>query len=120
MCQSHVISQNPDEPTRLSNQRLDTSLEGGRVGTDDVLDLFAALEQNESGHGTDAQLGRDVAQLVDVDLIELGLAVGIAELLDLGGDGLARPAPGCEAVENDGLLGVDDLLIELSTAGSGG
>jgi hypothetical protein len=109
----------PPECTNLTDQRLNPSLESGRVGADDVLDLLAVLEEHEGGHGADAELGGDLAHLVDVDLVELGLRVVLAELGDLGRDRLARAAPGREAVEHNGLLGVDHLLLELGLAAAG-
>lgn len=83
---------------------LDGSLQRGRVGADNLFDLLAALEEHEGGHGTHAQVGGHIAQLVDIDLVELGVGVLLAELGDLGGDGLAGTAPGGEAVEDDELL----------------
>jgi hypothetical protein len=101
---------------QLRNQSLDASLQGGRVRTDNIGDLLAVLEEHEGGHGTDTELGGNVGELIDVDLVELGLGVGLGELLNLGGDGLAGTAPRSKAVEDDGLLGVEDLLLELSLA----
>ena len=77
------------------------------------VELLAVLEEKESGHGTDTELGSNLGQLVDVDLVELGVGVLVAELLDLGGDGLARTAPGSEAVNDDVAGGLaKDLLVE--------
>lgn len=93
---------------------LDGSLESGRVGTDNLSDELAVLVDVEGRHGTDANVGSDVGQLVNVDLVEGGVGVLLAEFLDLGSDGLARTAPGGEEVDNgDTLAG---LLGELSLA----
>ena len=79
---------------------LDGRLEGLGVCADDLGDLLAVLEQQEGGHGADAEFLRDVVRLVDVDLVELGLRVLFGELGHRGRDGLARPAPRREAVEH--------------------
>lgn len=42
--------------------------------------------------------------------------MGLAELLDLRGDGLAGTAPGGEEVDEHGLGGVDDLGLPVSLA----
>jgi hypothetical protein len=104
---------------------LDGRLEGLGVGADDLADLVAVLEEEESGHGADAELLRNVGDLVDVDLVEARVGVGAGEpgssvsnaytrvekgenvLDDLRGDDLARAAPGGEAVEDE--KGVLDL-----------
>lgn len=115
---------------------LDGSLDGRRVGTNDLGDLLAVLEEEESWHGADTQLLRDIGELVNVDLVELdtrvflcksaqALAADLSErsaeehhLLDnLGCDDLAGTAPNGEAVDDVkavlaifGLLLLDDLL----------
>ena len=90
---------------------LDSGLQRPLIRAHDLADLLAVLEEQERRHGADAELLRDVADLVDVDLEELGVRVLLAELDDLGRDDLAGPAPGGEAVEHDeGLgVGVEDL-----------
>lgn len=83
-------------------------LEGPLVGTDDLADLFAVLEEHKGGHGADAELLGDVGDLVDVDLVKVDLVLELGrlgELDDLGGDDLARSAPGREAVDDDELAG---------------
>ena len=37
-----------------------------------LADLLAVLEQHKSGHGADAELLRDVGDVVDVELVEAG------------------------------------------------
>lgn len=44
--------------------------------------------------------------------------MGNAELLDLRANGLARTAPGGEEIDENGLLGVHNLLGPFSLAGS--
>lgn len=97
---------------------LNGSLQSRRVGTDNLGNLLAALEQQESGHGADAQLLGNVRHGVDVELDERGVGVGLAELVDLGGHGLARTAPGCEGVEDDELV-TGDGALEFGFAGGG-
>jgi hypothetical protein len=87
----------------LSNVLFDGSLKRRRVGTNNFVDLLAVLEEHESGHSTDTELSSNVSELVDVDLVELGVLefrLG-AEFLEDGRDSLARTAPGCGAVDND-------------------
>lgn len=98
-----------------------THLESRGVGTDDLLDLVAALEDDEGGHGADADLLGDLGLLVDVDLEEVDLLAGggVRDLLEDGADGLAGAAPGRPEVDDGGLLAVDDLL-ELLVAGDCG
>lgn len=87
------------------------------VGADDiVLESLSILVEEERRHGPNAQFGGKFRQGVDVELVELGLEVGFAELSDPGSDGLAGTTPGGKAVDYDKLLGVDNLLLEFSLA----
>jgi hypothetical protein len=54
---------------------LDGSLEGLGVGADNLSDLVATLEQQEGGHGADAELLCDIGDLVNVELEEAGVGV---------------------------------------------
>jgi len=58
---------------------LDGGLEGLGVGTDNLSNLLAVLEEQEGGHGTDAELLGDLGELVDVDLEEACLSVLVGE-----------------------------------------
>lgn len=58
---------------------LDSGLESGGVGTNDLADLGAVLEEEESGHGADGLLLGDLGDLVDVDLVEAGVGVVVGE-----------------------------------------
>ena len=100
---------------------LDRGLERPLVGADNLADLLAVLEEQKGRHGADAELLRDVADLVDVDLVEPGLRVLVAELGDLGRDHFTRPAPGGEAVEHDerALGRRDDLRVVVGLAVQG-
>ena len=91
------------------------------VRADHLRDLLPALEQQERRHGPDPQLLRHVARLVDVDLEELGAAVGLGHGCDFGGDHLARAAPGRKAVEHDErvFVGVHDVGLVGGEAAQG-
>lgn len=58
---------------------LDSGLKSGGVGTDDLADLLAVLEEEESGHGADGVLLGGLGDLVDVDLVEAGVGVVVGE-----------------------------------------
>ena len=49
------------------------------VGTNDLTDLFAVLEEQESRHGADSELLSDIWDLVDIELVEAGLGVSVGE-----------------------------------------
>lgn len=80
------------------------------------LNAFSILKQEERRHSAHAQIRRRVGQVVDVDLVELDRGVLGGELGDLRGDGLARAAPGGEAVDDDGVFGVDDFFFKFGVA----
>jgi hypothetical protein len=54
---------------------LDSRLEGLGVGADDLGDLLAVLEEQEGGHGADAEFLCDVGDLVHVELEEARVGV---------------------------------------------
>lgn len=58
---------------------LDSGLESGRVGANDLADLLAVLEEEESGHGADGLVLGDLGDLIDVDLVEAGVGVVVGE-----------------------------------------
>lgn len=64
--------------TRKTNLHvlLDGGLESSGVGTNDGSNLLTILEEDESGHGADAELLSDLGDLVDIDLVEAGAGVG--------------------------------------------
>lgn len=101
----------------LSSDLGDGSTDSRGVGATDGVDQLAVLVEEEGGHSRDTVVSGDVGEVVDVDLVELDVVVGLAELVDSGGDGLARTAPLSEEVDDDGLLGVgNEGLVLLSTA----
>lgn len=63
----------------LSVVLLDGGLEGDRVGADDLADLLAVLEDEESGHGADVVVLGGLGDLVDVNLVEAGVGVVVRE-----------------------------------------
>ena len=95
---------------------LDGSLEGGRVGADDLADLLAVLEDEESGHGADGVLLGGLGDLVNVNLEEAGVGVVVGELDDLRSDDLAGTAPGGEEVD-DHHAGLVEGGIEVGLGG---
>ena len=103
----------PNQRTYLCKQLLETSLDRRGVGAADGFNFLPVLQEEESGHGRDAVLRSDLLQLVDVDLVELDVGMGLAQLLNLRSDGLAGPAPLSEEIDKDGIGGIKDLGLEL-------
>lgn len=83
---------------------LDQGLQFGGDSANDLVDLLAVLEQEKGGHGPDAVLLGDRGLLVDVNLEVVDVWVLLGPLSDLGGDGLARTAPGGVEVYEDDLM----------------
>lgn len=100
----------------LLNKLLDPSLQRRRISSHNITLFLPTLVQQECGHSADANVRRRLSQLVDVNLVELGLRVLEAQLGDFGSDGLARAAPGRVAVDDDGVLGLDDLFLVFRVA----
>lgn len=61
---------------------LNGSLESRWVGTNNLTDLVAVLEEQESRHGADGQLLRDLWELIDVDFVEFGGGEFVGESVD--------------------------------------
>lgn len=74
---------------------LDGGLEGLGVGTDDLADLLAVLEQDEGGHGADAEFLGDLGDLVDIELVEAGVGVRVGEPFFGGGFFVSLLFPFC-------------------------
>ena len=70
------------------DSRLDLLLQLGGIGTDELIDLFAVLENDESGHGADAVFLSELSQLVDVDFEEMCIGIPLGEFHDLGRNSL--------------------------------
>lgn len=90
---------------------LDGSLELSDVGTNNGLNLFTILEEDEGRHGRNGVLSGDIGALINVDLVEVGTSVNTGKLLNDGADHLARAAPGGVEVDN-GKSGEGDFLLE--------
>jgi len=90
---------------------LDGGLEGLGVCADNLGDLVTTLEQEECGHGADAELLSDIRDLVDVELVEACLVICVGELDNLGSNHFTRAAPCRKAVkDHEGLLVVHRLV----------
>lgn len=103
----------------LCKDSLETSLDGRGVGTLDLLDALALVVEVEGRHGRDTVGSSNLGEVINVDLVELDVAVGLAHLLDGGGDGLAGTAPGGVEVNDDGTGGFGDLGLVVLDAGNG-
>ena len=101
----------------LFKDSLDASLDGSRVSTLNLLLALTTLVEVEGRHSRDTVGSSDLRELIDVDLVELDAGVGLAELLEGRGDGLAGTAPGGVEVDDDGAGGVSDLFLVLGDAG---
>jgi hypothetical protein len=87
------------------------------VRSNNLLNLLALLEEQEGGHGTDAEFLCDVVDLINVNLVEAGVFKLLGHLGYLGRNDFARTAPGSEAVENDkGISRVSEGLLEVRFA----
>jgi hypothetical protein len=95
---------------------LNQPLECRRVGANELIDLLAALEYQESRHGADAKLHAELGNVVDVELGEVNAAVLVGPLADDGRDHLARTAPLGKGVEDDNVV-VREGRLEVGRAG---
>lgn len=89
-----------------------TYLKSLRVGTEDLLDVLAVLEEDKGGHGFDTDLSGDLLLSIDVDLVEAELVASgrLGNLFEDGTDDPAGTAPGGPEVDDDGLVTVDEGL----------
>ena len=84
------------------------------IVSDPLTDQLTALEDEERRDAADAEAGRDLRVLVDVELGHLGLAlVLVGELIDERSDLLARTTPRRREVDEDGDVGLEDQLVEV-------
>jgi len=109
----------------LTSDLINRSLQCWWVGTNNLRDLLAVLEDNECWHGTDAKLLCYIWDLIHIDLDEFRIWVCLGELDNLRSDNFARPTPGCEAVENDNAVIFEDgrkliLVSDIVNTHSGG
>lgn len=87
-CNSHAHMHPPPNPYQDKqtpnlflnlNRTLDSRQERLGVRTHDLLDLLLVLEDQEGGHGADAELLRNFRDLVDIELDEVGVGEVIGE-----------------------------------------
>lgn len=74
-------------------------VDGRLVGADNFTDLLAVLEDDERGHGADAELLRHVRHFVHVDLVEAHTGVLVRQFGNVGSDHLAGAAPGGKTID---------------------
>lgn len=91
-------------------------LDGVLIGADDLGNLLAVLEDDEGGHGADAELLRHVGHLVDVELVEAHAGVLVGELGNDGRDDLARAAPRGKAINQQWRWILDRRVVFVSAA----
>src|SRR6478735_5241403 len=84
-----------------------------RLGADDGLDDLATLVHLHRGDGGDLVLRSGLRVLVDIELDDLDL-VGVlgGDLVEDRADGATRTAPLSPEVHQNGLLAVEDVLLE--------
>lgn len=78
-CRTRLFAHAEDLRNLCVDVGLDGSLESLGVGTDDLSNLVAVLEEEEGGHGANAEFLCDVRDLVDVKLEEAGAGVCAGE-----------------------------------------
>jgi len=83
----------------------DSVEDGRRVGTDDIGDLVAVLEQVECGHGAHTEFLGNIGYLIHIDFVEGHVGELFREFNKLGCDDLARTAPRSEGINDDETLG---------------
>lgn len=89
-----------------------TYLELGRIRADDRVDLLAILEKDKGRHGTNTDFLRDLALLIDIDLVEADLLASgrVRDLFKDGADHLARATPRRPEVDDHNLVTASHLL----------
>src|SRR5204862_6318241 len=87
-------------------------VERARPRADHGLLRLTVLEEDRGRDREDAVARRVLRVLVDVHLGEKDLVLVARELLEDRRDGPARAAPGSPEVDDDGLRGLEDLLLE--------
>lgn len=64
---------------RSFDASLDGSLQFFDAGSNNLLDFFAVLVEEECGHGADVELLGDLGEFVDVEFVESGVFVDLRE-----------------------------------------
>lgn len=103
--------------SNLCKDSLETSLDCRGVGALDLLLALTTVVEVEGRHGRDTVGSGNLGEVINVNLVELDVGVGLAELLDGRGDGLAGTAPDGVEVDDDGAGGLSDLGLVLLGAG---
>lgn len=124
----------PPDPSLPLQVVLDSSLESRWVGANDLADLLAALEEEESRHSPDRELLSNGWDLVDVELVEACVCVVVGEPVTLlvsiltcaergrwmmyslahsRRNDLTRPTPGRKAVNHHQGILVSHSLIKV-------
>jgi hypothetical protein len=83
-------------------------LNGLGVCAHNLTDLLAVLEEDECGHGADAELLCNVGDLVDVKLVEAGFGVLLREPVRV----LAQVATGLDTTSNAYLTMVGAIILQ--------
>jgi hypothetical protein len=105
--------------SNLCKDSLEASLDGRGVGTLDLLLALTTVVEVEGRHGRDTVGSGNLGEVINVDLVELDVGVGLAELLEGRGNGLAGTAPDGVEVDDDGAGGLSDLGLVLLGARKG-
>ena len=113
------MNKNEFQFPKLCKDSLETSLDGRGVSTLHLLLALTTVVEVEGRHSRDTVGSSNLRELIDVDLVELDAGVGLAELLDGRGDGLAGTAPDGVEVDDNGAGGISDLGLVLLGAGEG-
>src|SRR5690606_20823351 len=91
------------------------------LGADHPLGRLAVLEHDQRGDAHHVEAASDLGVVVDVQLGDGELAGLLrGDLVEDGGDHLARPAPLGPEVDEDGLAGAGDHLVKGGVSESGG
>lgn len=84
------------------------------VRTPDPVHFLSILQHDKGGHGSDVELLSHTPHLIHIDLQESHILVLLAELADLGGNGLAGATPGRVEVDENGTGGDEGLEDHLA------
>src|SRR5256885_10187448 len=105
------LDKKPPRSDRALHHRIQLRL---RHRPHDLVRHLAVLEEQQGGNAHHAVLLRHVLVRVDVQLADLQLALVLGgELIDERRDGAARAAPGSPERSEDGILGPQDLALEV-------
>ena len=89
---------------------VDSLPDGCLVGATDLVELHTTLEELEGGHGLNTSFLSSLAVLVNINLHKGDISEFSIHGVNLGGNVLARRAPGGVEVNNDEIFGCDSFL----------